>query len=167
MELLQEIYIKILEGNLINFIIMIWILVLIFEKAKIGNLFDKMAQDIKQRVQTTREAAEDILKDYKTVKEDIAQIPKIQGEILDKANVTIRAFEEKGQEELQKNLDNMAINLKKTLEEGSERFKEKTIEEVYSNAVDLAQNYIVKNLDKETHKHLIRKAIEKLERVEI
>ncbi len=167
MEILQEIYIRILEGNLINFIIMVWILALIFKKAKLGSIFDKMAQDIKQKVQTTREAAENILKDYESAKANAAQIPQIQEKILNKANITAQTLEEKGHEDLQKNLDNLALSLKKTLENTSERFKEKTIDEVYLNAVDLAQGYIINALDDETHKYLIKKAIEKLGRVEI
>lgn len=167
MELLQEIYIRMLEANLINFIIMVWLLALIFKKANLGSVFEKMAQDIRQKVQTTREAAENILKDYKNAQGEIAQIPKMQQEILDKADTTAKTLEQKAQEELQKNLESLALSLKKKLESTSERFKEKTIDEIYLQAVDLAQDYIVKNLDNETHKHLIKKAVEKLGRVEI
>jgi F0F1-type ATP synthase membrane subunit b/b' len=167
MELFQEIYIKILESNLINFIIMVWLLALIFKKAKLEKVFDNMAQDIKEKVQTTREAAESVLKDYEAAKEDAAQVPQIEKEILKKANVTAQAFEEKGEEELRKNLDSIASNLKKTLENVSERFKEETVEEFYSNALDLTQDYVIQNLDEKTHKYLIEKAIEKLERVEV
>ena len=52
-----SLYQKILESNLVNFIIMMSILVLIFKKAKFGNFIDKMADDIRNSVMTSSEAA--------------------------------------------------------------------------------------------------------------
>lgn len=78
-------YQKILESNLLNFIIMVSILVVIFKKAKLGAIFDKMAADIQNSVMTSAEAAQAALKEYKEAKRSTKNTEAEKEEILSKA----------------------------------------------------------------------------------
>lgn len=82
---MESLYQKILESNLINFIIMVSILTLIFKKAKLGGIIDKMADDIRNSVSSSTEAAAAAIKEYKEAKRSTKNLAEEKNEILNKA----------------------------------------------------------------------------------
>ena len=59
---------QILQTNLINFIIVVLTLAWIFKKAKLGALIEKMAQDVKGRVEKSSADAQSAISEYKATK---------------------------------------------------------------------------------------------------
>ena len=64
-----------LETNTINFIIMISILVLIFKKAHLGDVIDKMAEDIRNNVDKSATSTKEAIDEYKLGKAFAEEIP--------------------------------------------------------------------------------------------
>ena len=73
---------QILQTNIINFIIVISTLVLIFKKAHLGDLIEKMAQEVKDSVESSALKAQDAISEYKATKKAVKDTPQLQEEIL-------------------------------------------------------------------------------------
>ena len=77
---------QILQTNLINFLIMISTLVLIFKKAHLGDLIEKMANDVRLKVEESSKRTQDALSEYKSTKREVKDAPKLQEEIISTAH---------------------------------------------------------------------------------
>ena len=96
----MTLYQKILESNLINFIIMVSVLVFIFKKAKLGVFFDKMADEIRNSVMSSADAAQAALKEYKEAKRSTRNTESEKAEILNKAKNSALNMENSAKEHL-------------------------------------------------------------------
>jgi len=164
-------YQKILESNLVNFIIMVSILTLIFKKAKLGSIFDKMADDIRTSVMTSADAAQAALKEYKEAKRSTKNTEKEKEEVLNKAKNSALSMEN--------NASNLLLNEIKLadercniqIEDNVKRAKETAAGEIYQTVAKLAEdeikNRLLNSKDKdELQKRLIDKSIEEIDTLE-
>lgn len=164
-------YQKILESNLVNFIIMVSILVFIFKKAKLGTIFDKMADDIKTSVMTSAEAAQAALKEYKEAKRSTKNTAFEKEEILNKAKDSAQNMKNTAVSILQK--EEVALDEKCSVQiDGNiQKAKETTAKEIYETVVSLAEDEIknrilnAKNRD-EIQSRLIDKCIKEIDTLE-
>ena len=90
----MTLYQRILESNLVNFIIMVTILTVIFKKFRLGIIFDKMADDIRTSVMTSSEAAQAALKEYKEAKRSTKNLNNEKNEIIERAKSTAQGARE-------------------------------------------------------------------------
>ena len=86
---------NLLATNLINFIIVIATLALIVKKARLADVIQKLADDVKSDVEKSANNAADALKEYKETKKETKNTPKLQEEILEEAKSNAYALEEK------------------------------------------------------------------------
>ncbi len=86
---------KILQTNIINFLIVISTLIFVFKKMKLGLLIDKMAQDVQLKVEESSICAKDALEEYKKTKKDFKKLPEKQKEIIENANNNANNLKEK------------------------------------------------------------------------
>ncbi len=167
----MTLYQKILESNLVNFIIMVSILVLIFKKAKLGAIFDKMADDIKTSVMTSADAAQAALKEYKEAKRSTKNIGAKKEEILNKAKETAS--------DMQDNASHFLLNEIRLLDEKCDvqvqnnlkKTKEAAAGEIYEKVAALAEETIKERLldgqtGMELQKRLIDKCIKEIDTLE-
>ena len=161
-----SLYQKILESNLVNFIIMMSILVLIFKKAKFGNFIDKMADDIRNSVMTSSEAAKKAINEYKEAKKRNKNLQAEKNEIITRAKTSALNIEDSAKEKLQieqKNIDNKcAAQVQNVIEKA----KSNTASEILDLVSELAEDEVRKRLDDTMQRRLIQKSINELDKLE-
>ena len=161
-----SLYQKILESNLVNFIIMMSILVLIFKKAKFGNFIDKMADDIRNSVMTSSEAAKKAINEYKKKKKSTKNLQAEKNEIITRAKTSALNIEDSAKEKLQieqKNIDNKcAAQVQNVIEKA----KSNTASEILDLVSELAEDEVRKRLDDTMQRRLIQKSINELDKLE-
>ncbi len=161
-----SLYQKILESNLINFIIMVSILVLIFKKAKLGNFIDKMADDIRNSVMTSSEAAKKALNEYKEAKKSTKKLQAEKDEIIARAKTSALNIQDSAREKLQieqKNMDNKCVS---EIQNVIEKAKSSAVVEILDAVSELAEDEVKKRLDDTVQRRLIQKSINELDKLE-
>ena len=162
----MSIFEQILNTNVINFLIVISTLVLIFRKAHLGDLIEKMAQDVKSQVEKSSIDAQNALGEYKATKKAVKDTPKIQEEIIATAKSNAQILKEKIEEKTKSQEEEIKCNIEKIFDSQSEKAKKLTIKEIYNACVDLAQEEVIKRLNNETHKRIIQSSIDELDKIE-
>lgn len=161
----MSIFEQILHTNLINFIIVLSLLVLIFKKAHLGDLIDKMASDIQDKVEKSATDAADAIKHYKETKKSVQDTPKIQEEILENAQRSAQNLKAKIEQKADEREKEIQYKVEMFFKSQKEKARRMTIKEIYLACVDLAQEEITKRLDNKMHKKLINNSIEELEHI--
>lgn len=159
---MEELYLKLLESNLVNFIIMISILVVIFKKARLGYFIDKMADNIRNSVSSSAEAAKVAMDEYRAARKEARNIPSVKEEISTKAKETsnnIVLTAEAALQDIQNELDKKAQN---EISSVLDKEKENTANEIYSAVLNLAEEEILKRLTPDMQQKLIEKGIDEL-----
>ncbi|MBR3605708.1 MAG: hypothetical protein IKL52_06745 [Candidatus Gastranaerophilales bacterium] len=162
----MSIFEQILHTNLINFIIVLSLLVLIFKKARLGDLIDKMADDIQDKVEKSAANAADAIKQYKETRKSVQDTQQIQEKILENAQRSAQNLKAKIEQKADEREKEIQYKVEMFLKSQKEKAKKMTVKEIYLACVDLAQEEIIKKLDNKTHKKLINNSIEELEHIE-
>lgn len=157
---------KLLETNLINFLIMFWLLGLIFKKAKLGELISKMAQDVKKRIDESAKKAADAVHAFEETKAGALRIASTQEKIITDAKNTASAMEKNIQHEARKCEAELEQSFRGVVESLGSKAKEETLSKIYKACVALAGDEVMKNLDEQTHKHLIEQGIDEISKME-
>lgn len=158
---------QILNTNLINFIIVLSTLVLIYKKAHLDEVIQKLADDIRLSVETSSQNAKSALDEYREVKKSTKDTPKLQEEIIENAKNSAFLLEEKDKLKTQIQKEEIEANIEKAFHNQNEKAKKVTLQDVYLACVDLAQAEVEKNLNKDTHKALIDNSIDELDKIEV
>ena len=162
----QDLYIYILNSNLINFLIMMSVLVFVFKKYKLGNMVDSIADDIKKNVTSSAEAVQNVLADYKKTKRESKQIDSKKAEIIENAKNTIKSLNE---------ANAIYINNKKAeLDKNSEKLKgtyktrktQKAAQEIQEAVYELSLDSVNKIMNDELRKKLIDDALDEFDKLE-
>lgn len=156
----------ILQTNLINFIIVIATLALIFKKAHLGDLIQKMADDIKADVEKSALSAQSALKEYKEVKKQTKDTPQIEENIIKQANINAQILKGKIQEKTNIKKEEIAQTLERRKISQAEKYKKLTAQEIYQASVNIAQDEIKTMLNDEFHQKLIKSSIDELDKIE-
>lgn len=164
-------YQKILESNLVNFIIMVSILVLIFKKAKLGAIFDKMADDIKTSVMTSADAAQAALKEYKEAKRSTKNIGAKKEEIINKAKDTAKTMQDNASGQLSEEIELFNKKCEVQIQNDVKKAKESAAGEIYETvAIRTEEEIKARLLNAETgsalQKRLIDKSINEIDTLE-
>ncbi len=164
-------YQKILESNLVNFIIMVSILTLIFKKAKLGAIFDKMAEDIRTSVMSSADAAQAALKEYKEAKRSTKNVGVKKEEIIGKAKDTASNMEDGAAKFLSNEIKGLDEKCDVQIQNGVKKAKETAAGEIYETVAKLAEDEIkARLLNTETgpalQKRLIDRCINELDTLE-
>ena len=117
---------QILQTNLINFIIVISTLGLIYKKAKLGSLIEKMAQDVKDKVEKSSLDTKSAIDEYKNTKKSLVRLPLQQEEILQNAKQNAQKQKEKIEQDSKIQLEEIKNSIQKILSSQENDFKTKT-----------------------------------------
>ncbi len=155
----------ILSTNIVNFLIVIYTLVLIYKKAHLGDLIAKMADDIRISVETSTENKEKALKKYEETKELVSDTQQLQDEIKHQARLSAENIKKKTEEKTTLQQKELLSHLEKIFKSQAQRFKNLTLEDVYGASVSLAKEEVLKRLDEKVHKKLINSSIDELDKI--
>ena len=157
---------NLLATNLINFIIVIATLALIFKKARLAEVIQKLADDVKNDIEKSATSAADALKEYKETKKATKDTPLEQAKIIEQAKDNAYALEEKIKLRTQIQKEEIEKSVEKIFQSQGEKTKKLTANEIYLACIDLAQEQVVQKLDKKGHKKLINSSIDEIEKIE-
>lgn len=157
---------QILNTNIINFLIVVSTLVLIFKKAHLGDLIEKMADDIRKNVEKSSLDAKSAIDEYKTTKRLVKDTPKLQEDIISNAKINAQNAKENIEKNTTSSLEEIKASLEKTYAFQDEKLKNITIKELYSACIDMARDEVIKRLDDDTQKRLINASIDELDKIE-
>jgi len=158
-------YQKILESNLVNFIIMVSVLVLIFKKAKLGRYIDKMADDIKNSVSTSAQAAEAALKEYKEAKRNTKNVQTEKNSIIEKANDTALNIKNSAALALKEEETGLDNKCSFQIETDIKKVKENTASDILNAVSDLVEDEIKRRLDASVQKKFTDMCIENIDKI--
>ena len=156
----------ILKTNVINFIIFASIFVAIYKKFQFNKTIQKLADDVKEKIETSINNAKKALDEYKETKRAQKNIPILEREILDNAQNNAQNI--KAKIEADTHLQQMEIenNKLKALEQQEQKIKFMTANELFNVCVDIAQDELISKLDKEAHQRILNSSIDELEKIE-
>lgn len=157
---------NLLATNLINFIIVIATLALIFKKARLAEVIQKLADDVQADVEKSATNAANALKEYKKTKKATKDTPKLQEDIIENAKNSALALKEKIEAKTKLQEDEIKNSVEKIFQSQSEKTKKMTTNEIYLACIDLAQEQVIEKLDNDTHKKLIDSSIDELDKIE-
>ena len=157
---------QILQTNLINFIIVVLTLAWIFKKAKLGALIEKMAQDVKGRVEKSSADAQSAISEYKATKKSLKDLPVQQNDIMSLAKVNAQNLKEKTEAKTKIQCDEIVKQLDKIIISQKETVKNDTVNEIYQIGVEIAQKETKKMLNNNLHRKLINLSIDELDKIE-
>ena len=161
---------RILESNLVNFIIMVTILTVIFKKFRLGTIFDKMADDIRTSVMTSSEAAQAALKEYKEAKRSTKNLNNEKNEIIERAKSTAQGAREAIKEVILKEENALQRQYENRVESDTLKAKDDTSKEFLDVVVELSKDEIQNRLNgdngAEIQTKLIDKCIEKFDEID-
>lgn len=163
----QEIYLKILESNLINFIIMISILTWIFKKFNLGKIIDNITYDIKNNVTSSAEAVKNALDEYKKTKKDSKNIDTKKEEILNDAKNIIQKLNEKTVGEISKKEEELDKNAEKLKNTALDKKIQKTTDEIKEAVYQLSIDTIHSILNDDIQKKIISNSLDELDKIEV
>lgn len=157
---------KILSTNIINFLIVVSTLVWIFKKAHLGNLIERMAEEIRESIEKSSIDTKKALDEYKQTKKATKGTELLQEKIINQAKINAETIKEKIEAKTIAQRDEIKSRLAKTFENQEQNYKNLTIEEVYTVSIELAKEEILKRLNKDVHKKLINSSINELDNIE-
>lgn len=157
---------KILATNLINFIIMVWLLSIVFKKAKLGDMLQRLADDVRKKIEQSKENAQRALDDYENTKAGVGEVVKKQENILQNAKETASAIEKNIKRDTQVCIAEFEESFKALVDNCAAKTKKQTLEQVYVACIELAHQEVEKNLDENTHKHLVEQGIEQISKMD-
>lgn len=161
-----SLYEKILESNLINFIIMVWILVIIFKKAHLGYLIQRLADDVRNNVELSAKHVQSALQEYKDARRSSKDTPILKEKIISDAKENAQNLKEKIEYKTKIETEEIRQNLEKLSNAMGKKIQDSTINELYNNLVELTKDEVRNSLDNDTHKHLIQKSIEQIDNLD-
>ncbi len=155
----------ILNTNIINFIIVIYTLALIYKKAHLGDLIAKMADEVRLSVEKSTENKEKALKEYEETKELVSDTQQLQDEIKSQAKLSAENIKRKTEEKTVLQQKELLSHLERIFKSQAQRFKNLTLEDVYSASINLAKEEVLARLDEKIHKKLINSSIDELDKI--
>ena len=163
---MQNLYITVLESNIINFLIMTGVLVLIFKKFKLGRIIDNFANDIQNTVITSSEAVKEAVDDYKLTRKKSRDIGQKKEEIIKNAQNAALKLKEKNKAEIEKKERELEENGEKLKGVFYERKVHKTANEIQLAVYNLACDTVKDILNDEIQNKTIIDALDELDKIE-
>lgn len=163
-----DIWQKILESNLFNFVLMLVLLDYILKKLNLSDKLEQGRKSIEDKINNSKLAKENAIKELYKLQEKTKEVNNEAHEILVKTNSNAIMVGEKIVEEAQKQAYEFGKNLDKIVESNQKAVKNSLTEKTAKTAVKIAQDYIEDKLenDRTLHIKFINESIDALSGVE-
>ena len=145
---------------------MLSVLVVIFKKAKLGNMIDSIENDIKNNVTTSTEAVSHALDEYKKAKKEARTLESKKEEIIERANKVADDLNKTNEEYIEKKQNELESNAEKTKEAYYTRKVQKTTLEVQEIIYNLSLEALKDTNSDELQKNLMKKFPKQSSRVQ-
>jgi len=160
---------NILHSNLINFLIMVGCFALLIWKLNVGQKIEDMRASIQNKVEESDAIKEEAKRDYKNIAASLANVDSEIEEILKKAEVTAKSFEEKARLDLDKSVALIKQNTEKQVLTEQNHVQTDLLKNVARSSIEVAQKQIKNALenDKSLHRKYIEECIKSIDKADV
>ena len=153
MEQLIEIWAKICESNLFNFIVMILLLAWMVKKFDLGSKIEAGRKKIEQNISESEKAKEESLTKLYKAQEDATKVDEEMLKIFKAAEENAKVMGEKLIAEANSQKDVIKENSKKTIDANIKSVKNDILKETAEEAMKLAEEHIKSELERDPNLH--------------
>ncbi len=153
MEQLIEIWAKICESNLFNFIVMILLLAWMVKKFDLGSKIEAGRKKIEQNISESEKAKEESLTKLYKAQEDATKVDEEMFKIFKAAEENAKVMGEKLIAEANSQKDVIKENSKKTIDANIKSVKNDILKETAEEAMKLAEEHIKSELERDPNLH--------------
>ena len=153
MEQLIEIWAKICESNLFNFIVMILLLAWMVKKFDLGSKIEAGRKKIEQNISESEKAKEESLTKLYKAQEDATKVDEEMFKIFKAAGENAKVMGEKLIAEANSQKDVIKENSKKTIDANIKSVKNDILKETAEEAMKLAEEHIKSELERDPNLH--------------
>lgn len=160
---------NILHSNLINFLIMVGCFALLIWKLNVGQKIEDMRASIQNKVEESDAIKEEAKRDYQNIADSLANVDSEISEILKKAEVTAKSFEEKARMDLDKSVALIKQNAEKQVLTEQNHVQTDLMKNVANSSIEIAQRQIKNALenDKSLHRKYIEECIKSIDKADV
>lgn len=153
MEQLIEIWAKICESNLFNFIVMILLLAWMVKKFDLGSKIEAGRKKIEQNISESEKAKEESLTKLYKAQEDATKVDEEMFKIFKAAEENAKVMGEKLIAEANSQKDVIKENSKKAIDANIKSVKNEILKETAEEAMKLAEEHIKSELERDPNLH--------------
>lgn len=169
LETLIKIWNSILQSNLFNFVLMLFLLAWIFKKCNLAEKLEEGRKSIENKILQSKLAKEQALNDLYAVQEKTKEIDDKIFEILEKSNKNAKMVGEKILQNAELSIKNLNDNLKQTIDTNAKALNIKMTNKTIDTILEVTKQHIQKELksDKTLHFKFINESIDALKGVDL
>ncbi|GBF22701.1 F-type H+-transporting ATPase subunit b' [Candidatus Gastranaerophilus sp. (ex Termes propinquus)] len=157
---------KLVTSNLLNFLIMLWLLSLIWKKAKLSVHISNLAEKTRRKIEESKKRVQDALLELEQTKENEKDWEAQRQHIAQDSKNTASLMEKNIANETELSLKELQETYNVLVEKYGIKAKKQTVAKVYDASLELAKEHIEKNMNDEVHKDLINKGIDDIKKMD-
>ena len=144
------------------FALLIW-------KLNVGQKIEDMRASIQNKVEESDAIREEAKRDYQNIADSLANLDSEISEILKKAEITAKSFEEKARLDLDKSVALIKQNAEKQVLTEQNHVQTDLMKNVATSSIEIAQRQIKNALEKDTslHRKYIEECINSIDKADV
>ena len=159
----------ILHSNIINFLLMVWILYAIIKKLSLGKSFDKSVDKVKEEIQKSDDEKNKATKILDDAKKLLNRLPEDIKTLEENNSEKVEVFKNQIKEDTHKTIFNLEKNIDRVIAIEEKKISNITTEKTSYASVELAKQQIKEALkvNPELHNEFFMNSLDELERVKL
>lgn len=166
---MAELWDLIVRSNTFNFIVLLAILAVIWNKLNISEKLEFMRQEIADFIEKSKQEKDNAQKQLKTTKKDVEHLSEEINETLEKAKISAQNVFDEIKQMTKIGIEKIEANVDKIIDNETRKINSKLTIETSQKAIDLAKEKLQKMFDEnpQMHNTFIEQSIETLDKVKL
>ena len=166
---MAELWDLIVRSNTFNFVVLLAILAVIWNKLNISEKLEFMRQEIADFIEKSKQEKDNAQKQLKTTKKDVEHLSEEINETLEKAKVSAQNVFDEIKQMTKIGIEKIEANVDKIIDNETRKINSKLTIETSQKAIDLAKEKLQKMFDEnpQMHNTFIEQSIETLDKVKL
>lgn len=166
---MEQIYHYILHSNIINFIIMLWILYAIIKKINLGKTLEQSIENVNVSIQKSDKDKHESQITLNKAKELIEKLPEDIKTLEQTSKQKVEIFTTKITENTQKTIFDLEKNIDRAVSIEEKKISNLLSEKTSKASIELAKQHILKQLEEnpELHNQFIMNSLDELDKVKL
>lgn len=159
----------IVETNTFNFAILVVIFAILMVKLNVPSVLEKIKNDVASSIENARLEKSNAEKELKKTKKIVKNTDNEVQEKLDGAKLNAKTISNEINKTAKQQIEHIESNIERVLQSEEKRISQDLTDDTMQNAVELAKQTIVSNLnsDKNLHERFIQKSLDELSKVNL
>lgn len=166
---MAELWDLIVRSNTFNFVVLLAILAVIWNKLNISEKLKFMRQEIADFIEKSKQEKDNAQKQLKTTKKDVEHLSEEINETLEKAKISAQNVFDEIKQMTKIGIEKIEANVDKIIDNETRKINSKLTIETSQKAIDLAKEKLQKMFDEnpQMHNTFIEQSIETLDKVKL